>query len=115
MTDARDDRRRWTTGTLLIALGLLLLAGRLDDVFDWEFRGYWPLALIALGVVRFWVTKDDPQRGGFWLVTVGTILFLHTQHVLRLHESWPLFVVAAGVAILLKEWGGSRPTGHGGR
>jgi hypothetical protein len=29
------------------------------------------------------------------------MLLLHTQRVLHLRESWPLFIVAAGVSILL--------------
>ncbi|HUF46666.1 MAG TPA: DUF5668 domain-containing protein [Vicinamibacterales bacterium] len=115
MATDRDDSR-WITGTLLIVLGLVLLAGRFDDYFDWQLRGLWPLLLIAFGAMRLWTTRGDERRGaGLMLLSTGLILLLHTQHVFHLRQSWPLFIVAGGLSILLRAWGGPAGPGSGGR
>jgi hypothetical protein len=85
---------------LVIAIGLLLLAGQLD--VGWHFSRLWPIVLIVIGLGRYLGTGEDGRRGnGFWLLFVGGLFLLNNFRVLRLHDSWPLFIVAAGVSIIL--------------
>lgn len=89
-----------TTGVLVIAIGVLLLAGQLDA--GWHFGRLWPVILIVVGLGRYLSTGDDGQRGsGFWFLFLGGIFLLHNYHVLMLHQSWPLFIIAAGWLIIV--------------
>jgi hypothetical protein len=112
MERERDrDNGRWVAGTLMIVLGVLMLLARLDLPEPWAFDGLWPLLVIALGLARFWSSRADGRRGtGLGFVFVGLIFLLHTQDILSLHDSWPLFIVGGGVSILFGAWGrGDRP------
>jgi hypothetical protein len=89
-----------TTGTIIIVVGLLLLAGQLD--VGWHFGRLWPVIFIVLGVGRYLSIGDDGRRGnGGWFLFLGAIFLLNNYRVLGLHQSWPLFIVAAGVAMIL--------------
>jgi hypothetical protein len=73
--------------------------------------------LIVLGITRVIVSYDetvtDAASGmpgvrvrryrlgsGFWLVSVGVFLLLHVNHVLRVGQSWPLFIVLGGLSLM---------------
>jgi len=103
------ERGRWVTGMLLIVLGVLLLVGRLDLIDSWHMHGLWPLLLIALGIGRFWSRPNERRRGaGLGLAFVGVIFLLDTQGVMSLEDSWPLFIVGAGLSVLAGARGGRR-------
>ncbi len=108
----RDDGSgRWVFGALLIVVGVVMLAGELDLPEPWHIQGLWPLVLIVLGLARFWGARRERRGAGLGLIFAGGILLLHTQHVLHLRDSWPLFIVGAGVTILVSGWGGGgRPS-----
>jgi hypothetical protein len=93
-------------GLALIVLGTLLTLDRLGFADANAYWAYWPLLLVALGLGRLvGPVGPDERRHGGWLVFIGGVLLLHTLHLFRLHDSWPLFVVAAGVSWI---WGGWR-------
>ncbi len=88
-----------TTGVLIIVFGLLLLASQLD--VGWYFGRLWPVIFIVLGVGRYLSIGEDGRRGnGGWFLFLGAIFLLNNFRVLGLHASWPLFIVAAGVAMI---------------
>jgi hypothetical protein len=107
-----------TTGLLLIAIGLLFFADRQGWAWGWHlsFGRLWPVLLIVLGISKVIVPVQrkisDPsgQPGvtvrryrlgsGFWLVAVGVLMLLHVNHVARLDQSWPLFIVAGGLSMM---------------
>lgn len=85
-------------GAILIALGLIFLAGNLWSFDLWETL--WPLVLVALGLV--WVV-----RGPLWLgivsIVVGGIFFADALGAdVDMGTYWPLVLVALGVGILLE-------------
>jgi hypothetical protein len=112
-------------GVLMVAVGLIFLSDQMGWVLGWHlsFSRLWPLLLIVLGVGRVIVHDDVEVTGqalpgdagvgttptqrryrlgdGFWLVLVGTLLLMHTNHVMRLDQSWPLFIVGGGLALIL--------------
>jgi hypothetical protein len=114
----RNRSSQVTTGLLLIALGLLFFADRQGWAWGWHlsFARLWPVLLIVLGVskvivpVERKITDSSGQAGvtvrryrlgsGFWLVAVGVLMLLHVNHVLRLDQSWPLFIVAGGLSMM---------------
>jgi hypothetical protein len=91
-------------GLVLIALGGLFLADRVFWLPVDAFSRYWPVILILLGSGHFFSRE---RRGGMpWLLVVGVIMLLHTTDVLRLNDSWPLFIVAAGLGSIWRGWNG---------
>lgn len=103
-SEPRSRGQQITIGLIMIALGGLFLA---DEVlwlpFD-AFSRYWPVILILLGVGHFF----SPERrvGTPWLMVVGVIMLLHTTDTLRINDSWPLFIVAAGLGWIWRGWDG---------
>ena len=69
-----------TTGVMVIVVGLLLL---------------------IVGLSRFASTDDQGRRGnGGWLLLVGALFLLNNFRILGLGDSWPLFIIGAGVAMM---------------
>jgi hypothetical protein len=100
----RENQRRATNlvlGLGLMLLGALMLVGRLD-LLDYRYQDYWPLLLVAVGLVQMIVPDDEGQRGGLWLFSTGVLLQLHVLRIFRFHDSWPLFLVVSGVQIVLE-------------
>lgn len=91
-----------TIGLLLIALGGIFLADQL--ALGDAFGRYWPALLIVLGIGHLFSRE---RRGGVpWLLVIGVLMLLHTTDVLRLSDSWPLFIVAAGLGFMWNGWRG---------
>lgn len=98
-----------SAGVLIAVVGVLLLVDRVSDRDVPLVTAWWPLLLIALGVVRL----DDPEpsrrrqrrpgaRPGAWLVMVGLWGLVNEAHLFGFHygNSWPLLVVATGAMMV---------------
>jgi hypothetical protein len=94
-------------GVIVMLVGLVFLAGNYDfGLFGVEvdFGRLWPLILIVLGVAKMAFPEGESRLGGLPLVFVGGIFLAHNYDVMRIHQSWPLFIVAAGIGILAGAW-----------
>jgi len=99
-----------TTGLVVVAIGLMLLAGQFDSTWGFDFGRLWPLIFIFLGLGRL----ASPERGSaVWFLFLGGIFLLHTFRVVSLRDSWPLFIVAAGVSMMFRQDGRGRRTRAG--
>lgn len=88
-----------TTGVVIIVIGLILLGRQLHLGLD--MGRLWPLILIVLGVSRFLNVDADGRRGnGAWLLLVGGLFLLNNYRILGLGDSWPVFIIAAGLAFI---------------
>ena len=101
MSSERSRTGQIVLGVVLIAIGLMFLADRM--MFAHAFSRYWPVLLIIWGLGH---AVERRGRGGLWLTGVGVIMLLHTTDVFQLDESWPLFIVIAGLNAI---WGGLVP------
>jgi Domain of unknown function (DUF5668) len=109
----RKQASQVTAGLLLVALGLLFLGQRLNLISGLDISRMWPLILIVVGVGKFFGPRADGEpRGGVWLMFLGSLFLAHTFRVLTLDRSWPLFIVAGGVSILIGSYGKSMTTKH---
>jgi len=133
----RDQRsQRVLTGVTLIVLGMIFLVDRMGWQWGWHlsFGRLWPVLLIVAGLGTAFTDRDvevitthdaegRPQTSmrpagrrrygdGLFLVLVGVLMLLHVNHWMRLTDSWPLFVVAAGVSVM---FGRGRGRGRGRR
>lgn len=88
-----------TTGLLVVLVGLILLGGQLRIGAD--FGRLWPLFLLVIGCSMFMRVNDDGTRGnGTWFLFLGALFLLNNYRILRISDSWPLFIVFAGLAIM---------------
>ncbi len=85
-------------GAILIALGLVFLAGNLWSFDLWDTL--WPLVLIALGLV--WIVRGPLWLGVVSLVAGGIFLADALGADVDMGTYWPLLIIALGVGILLE-------------
>lgn len=115
-TQRRSD---YTFGLILILLGLLMLGDQLTVGLapfgvSLNFGRMWPVMLLAIGAMRFVSARSDGRTGGgYWLLFLGGLFLLHTYDILRLDDSWPLFIVAGGLSLLFgRDRQGRRSSRH---
>ena len=100
----RKQRSQVLTGVVMMTLGLIFLAERMDIWPGLDLGRLWPLLPIAIGLGRMALPGEEGRRSGrfdgVWLVFVGALFLLHNGHIMTLGQSWPLFIVAGGIAIL---------------
>jgi hypothetical protein len=123
----RDHRQssRMAIGGALIVLGALFFMDRLGWDLGWRwhptFARMWPVLLIVAGLVQLVSVERDTvvidkagqsartRRGrpfaGFWWLAVGVIMLLDQNRWLTLDRSWPLFIIAGGLSMLLTRRG----------
>ncbi len=98
----------FAAGVLLVAAGAGLLVASRFGVSLAPLARWWPAVLLGLGAVRLF----GAPRGrwvGFWLAVAGLYGAIGEWRLAGLEwkDAWPVFVIAAGVAILGRT--GSRP------
>ena len=127
--------RRIPTGAIwLIGLGALFLVGN-TGIFWLRGRFLGPFILIGLGVWTFvhrmtasglgFQSDGSPDytwrlarcaRGSIWMVVVGFVWLLDVFGILYWHQSWPIFLIVAGLLLFLRHSvvpGGYPPAGYG--
>jgi len=98
-------------GLMIVGLCIVLL---LDQTGVLGWRGgwnLWPMIVIGLGLARFLQPRSNGPREGGWLMFIGVWLLLNEMNVLRYRDSWPLFLVAAGVHTMWKAFARRNRTG----
>jgi drug/metabolite transporter (DMT)-like permease len=118
----RHDSRGWV-GVVLVLVGALFFVDRLGWDMGWTWRPtfgrMWPVLLIVAGLAQLASAGRDrivtdklgqdvrKDRGrsfpGLWWLFIGVIMLLDQNRWLRLDQSWPLFIVAGGLSILLSQ------------
>jgi hypothetical protein len=94
---------RTALGLVILAIGLALL-GDAVGAFDADrLLRFWPLAVIAVGVVLLWRARDGgPWFPGAVLILVGGAFLLEELGYLRrgFDGIWPLIIILLGLAIM---------------
>jgi hypothetical protein len=100
-------------GAIVIAIGVLFLLQNFHIMYIWDWWRYWPVALIAAGLVKL---VDSTYGGGRLLggilVGVGAIFLGNTLgfYDVTMRELWPLFLIGAGLMMLANRvWGPHLP------
>ncbi|MBY0235287.1 MAG: cell wall-active antibiotics response protein [Burkholderiaceae bacterium] len=102
---SNDSKQQMLFGLVLTLLGLAFL---LDNFHIFDVRRilpFWPLVLIALGVLKLSQDSDGRGRGiGFALIAVGGLLTLRHLGVFdfRWRDFWPLILIGAGVLVMAR-------------
>jgi hypothetical protein len=98
-----QQTKQLTFGLIVVAIGLMLFARQLDLGWSFHVSRLWPAVFLVLAFGQFLGSDPDGWRGGVWFLFLAAIFFMHSFHVLRLTDSWPLFVVAGGVSLMFPE------------
>jgi hypothetical protein len=96
------DSSALATGILLIGVGAIFLLDRLDFAdFHHLIHHWWPMIIVALGVVKL---AGRNRWGGLWFIAIGTWLELAHLHVfgLTFGSSWPLLLIVFGAGMILR-------------
>lgn len=109
----QEDRHgRVVFGLMLVTVGALawmVQLGLVEADHAWQF---WPLLVISHGLRRL--------LGGFWargivVVGIGIVLQLDVLDYLEIGATWPLMLIALGVAMCLDELSRLGDRGRGPR
>ena len=94
-------------GLVLVAVGALFLLDNLHIVHVSTWFAYWPVILIAIGLVKL---VDSTHTGGHIaggvLMAVGGLFLADNLGYLRIDQMWPLALIAIGLFLL---WNRLRP------
>src|SRR5690242_3315393 len=94
---------RLVVGLGLALFGLLLTLDRLDLIDARYALRFWPVILIAIGVLRYRNPPGAQRRsvnGLIWIV-IGSWLLLNSLRILRVgiwDLFWPMVLIAVGVS-----------------
>lgn len=110
--ERRMERRRdhWNhpgrhlfSGVVLLVIGVLFLLGNMGYVNTDEMLRFWPVILIALGVMKLVESHDQFRSGAgiFWIV-IGSLFLIGNLHILRIamHDLWPVVLIGFGCLML---------------
>jgi predicted membrane protein len=99
-------------GVLIIAVGILLTLDNLHVVDAYRYLRYWPAALIALGLVKVWRSREGygGAFGGFVLTSIGAWLLLErtVEFELSFRDLWPTVLVLFGGFLVWQGLSGPR-------
>jgi hypothetical protein len=103
------DRGQVFWGVTLVGIGLAFLAQRFGWMTISPFR-LWPGVFIAMGFGSLLSGGQGSLLGAFSFWWMAAIFFLHSFDVIGLQDSWPLFIVLAGINTTWKALAPPRPT-----
>jgi hypothetical protein len=84
----------------MIGAGLLFLASNLEVMPEVNIGRMWPLILVVIGVGKLIGSDPGERWAGVTLMLIAGIFLAHNYRVMRLHDSWPLFIVVAGLSVI---------------
>lgn len=88
-------------GLTLVAIGALFLLDNLHIVHVSTWFAYWPVILIAIGLVKL---VDSSHTGGVIaggvLMVIGGLILADNLGYVRIEQMWPLALIAVGLFML---------------
>jgi predicted membrane protein len=98
-------------GSLIVAVGLVLLLDNMGIIHARDVWRYWPLAIVAFGISR--MLEGHAPAALVWggiLTLFGALIFLDTMNIIYFDFNlvWPLLIIGFGVAFLIRAVHGPR-------
>ncbi|MEA2237508.1 MAG: hypothetical protein QOC81_2232 [Thermoanaerobaculia bacterium] len=97
-------------GIFFALLGVILTLDNLDLIDAERFLAYWPLALIAIGILKF---QDPGHRVlGAFLIGIGALNLLANtvEWSISIFDFWPVILILAGIGIVAHAFGVRLPS-----
>jgi len=102
-TFSRRRRSHLVLGVFLLLVGGILLAANLGYGIPWHILLYWPVLLMAVGVVGLVAPSRHMHRStGLWLFASGLYWQIGLTHWFGLSwwSAWPIFLIATGIDLI---------------
>ena len=91
-------------GVIVIVVGVVMTFDNLEFIDAAKYLRFWPVALIVLGLLKIWHSREGVGGafGGFVFVLAGTWLLLQQTALVRVSfwDMWPALLVALGVFLV---------------
>jgi hypothetical protein len=108
------DQTRIVLGAFVILIGVLALADNLFQINTRQIIQFWPAVFVLVGALKINQTRQPAGYivGGA-LMTLGVLMTLSNVGLInfRVRDWWPLFLIAAGIAMISR---GRMPLGGQG-
>ncbi len=111
-------RRDIVRGLLLVGMGVAYLLDRMDVLEMESWWHYAPLLLVVAGINRsIGYPSAREFIGGLWTAFIGLWLFATFEGLfgLTFENSWPVFIIVAGVTMALRPFAERRFKSNRGR
>ena len=93
-------------GAAIMVIGLIFLMDRLHVMGTELIATYWPLSLVAYGLTRIILpARPGAEVGGLWIALFGGLLLLDRLEIAPMGESWPVFLIVAGLMVVFRALG----------
>lgn len=90
-------------GAVIMTAGLIFLMDRMDIIAPATVALYWPGLLVVFGMTRImWPSRPGAEVGGTWIALAGGLLMLDQLDVMKLRESWPVFLIVGGLVLMFR-------------
>ncbi len=99
-------------GLILIILGALWVLNN-TEIITFRFSNWWPLILIAVGLINLFENRRVNNPFAWILIALGVIFLLTTHDYFQWSEIWkfwPVILIIIGISILFGR-GGTKITG----
>ncbi|MCK5004010.1 MAG: hypothetical protein KAS21_02935 [Candidatus Aminicenantes bacterium] len=90
------------TGSVFIFIGVIWVLRNLGHI-DISLREWWPLILIAVGLLNISNHRDIFSFPGWFLILLGVIFLLTTNHIIEwdhIKRFWPAILIVIGLSLL---------------
>ena len=112
----RSQRPRLTgqvlVGLMAIAVGVIFTLDNLEIIDARDYLQYWPVAFVAVGVLKLWHASRDGHGwfGGLFFLGLGSWMLLERIIYFQIsgREIFPLFLVFLGGYMVWRGFGGHR-------
>lgn len=88
-------------GVILIGIGVAILAAQMGWSWAPDVRRLWPVVFLVIASAHVSTSRGLLQPMPIYFVFLAGIFLMHTHRVFVLRDSWPLFIVAAGLLVFL--------------
>lgn len=102
----RPPQQALLLGCFIILIGALTLINNLNIFDTSSYLQFWPMVFIALGILK--IIQANGRSGyfiGLAFLLIGSALTLKHLGLIqfRLHDWWPVFLILAGIAVILRD------------
>jgi predicted membrane protein len=102
--EGKVNRTGLLPGLLFVLVGSVILLNRMGYIQTERLWKFWPILLIAVGLVKFF--KDCNRVFGALMILLGGVLQLNNLGYTRLSwwDLWPIFLIGIGIMLILSRF-----------
>ncbi len=106
MEDRKSMNSNFWISIALIGLGVIFLMDNLGFIYAWDVLDFWPVFLIAIGVVKLIGSNFKDIYSSSILIILGFVLLMITLNFLYwvdIWDLWPLVLIIVGGRIIYNQ------------